>query len=253
MAWYSAPSLRALRREADALAPGRSKISDGTIGDAAHSARTSDHNPKPDGRGGQVVDAVDITHDPGAGMDIHTCLRDIAARGDERVKYLISDGEIWNPPSTAWATYRRLRAEGHSRLRAAAMALPGWRRYSGSNSHHKHGHVSVKATDAARNDTSPWFVPRTPQEAHVLVPDIVDTTLVPGATPDALGRFPFWAVKADGSVLAFNGAPFLGPHESLGTSAVIGIHARTDRPGYVLVTNDADQHSGAATYAFPTS
>ncbi len=94
--------------------------------------------------------------------------------------------------------------------------------------------------------------PTTPEEAHVLVPGIVSTTLVPGATPDALGRFPFWAVKADGSVLAFNGAPFFGPHAPLGTSAVIAIHARSDRTGYVLVTNDADASAGASTYAFPS-
>lgn len=45
MPWYLAPSLAQLRAEVNARWPKRSKASDGTIGDRAHSARTSDHNP----------------------------------------------------------------------------------------------------------------------------------------------------------------------------------------------------------------
>ena len=157
MAWYLAPSLVALRSEANTVAPNRSKASDGTIGDPAHASRTSDHNPKPDGRGGMVVDALDLTHDPGAGFDVHARLRTVAKVGDERVKYLISAGQIWNPTSTAWATYRRLRDEGHSRLEAARMTLPGWRTYTGANPHDRHGHISVKATATARGEVSSWF------------------------------------------------------------------------------------------------
>jgi hypothetical protein len=132
---------------------------------------------------------------------------------------------------------------------ASTWGLRWGANYAGSRKDAMHFEFVGAPGDVARYPLRP----RTPQEAHVLVPGIVATTLVPGATPDALGRFPFWAVKADGSVLAFNGAPFFGPHRPLGTSAVIGIHARTDRTGYVLVTNDADDASGAATYAFPAS
>jgi|HigsolmetaAR201D_1030396.scaffolds.fasta_scaffold15936_2 hypothetical protein len=45
MAWRLARSLEQLRRQIDAAYPGRSKASDGTIGDVAHSQRNSDHNP----------------------------------------------------------------------------------------------------------------------------------------------------------------------------------------------------------------
>ena len=61
MAWRLARSLETLRAQINALSPNRSKASDGTIGDAAHSARTSDHNPD----GGGVVRALDLTHDVG--------------------------------------------------------------------------------------------------------------------------------------------------------------------------------------------
>ena len=157
MTWYLAPSLTALRSQVNARWPHRSKVSDGTIGNAEHAARPSDHNPKPDGEGGSVVDAMDLTHDPAVGADMHAWARQTAARPDERVKYLISNRAIWNPSTTAWATYRRLRAEGHSRTAAARMALPGWRAYTGDNPHTRHVHVSVRPS--GRVDTSSWFDP----------------------------------------------------------------------------------------------
>jgi len=150
---FSPPSLIALLAEADRRAPRRRKASDGWLGDAAHRKRKSDHNPLPDG----AVLARDLTHDPDAGLDAHGWARDVAARGDERVSYLISDGQIWNPTSQAWATYQRLRAEGATRRSAAKAALPGWRRYTGANLHRTHAHLSIKPTKAARNDMSPWW------------------------------------------------------------------------------------------------
>ena len=49
--------------------PGRDDQNDGTIGDAAHQTRESDHNPhvRQDGMG--IVTALDITHDPAEGFD----------------------------------------------------------------------------------------------------------------------------------------------------------------------------------------
>lgn len=126
--WRLAPSLIALETDADLLAPRRSRASDGSIGDAAHAARKSDHNVS-----GGWVHALDLTHDPAGGFDAHTWARRIAERRDPRVKYLISQRRIWMPGT-------------------------GWSAYGGENPHDKHAHISVLHTDAARNDLSPWLV-----------------------------------------------------------------------------------------------
>ena len=67
MAWYVARSLDQLLAEINASAPNRNKASDGSIGDADHSSRESDHNPCDDH---DCVCARDFTHDPGHGFEI---------------------------------------------------------------------------------------------------------------------------------------------------------------------------------------
>lgn len=144
--WTLAPSLDAARSEADRLAPRRSRRSDGTIGDAAHSASVSDHNPTAAG----WVNALDLTHDPAGGFNAHGWADVISLRNDPRVKYLISAGRIWNP---------------------TRGDRPGaWRPYTGSNRHDSHLHISIRDTPAARNDRGPWFL--TPE----VTPPMVDTT-----------------------------------------------------------------------------
>lgn len=85
MSWTLAPALGKLLAEVDALWPGRDRSSDGTIGDEAHMAGVSEHNP--DSRG--VVRAVDITE---RGVDIQRILN--ACIGDPRVHYVIYHGRI---------------------------------------------------------------------------------------------------------------------------------------------------------------
>ena len=48
---------RTLREQIDDAYPDRSRVSDGWLGDARHSARTSDHNPDAEG----WVRAIDIS------------------------------------------------------------------------------------------------------------------------------------------------------------------------------------------------
>jgi hypothetical protein len=134
MSYYLAPSLVALRDEVNARWPGRSKASDGWIGDTSHSARKSDHNP--DWDAGGVVRAIDVTK---AGIDMGAFLA--AVIGDPRVWYVIHDGHIYS------RTY-------------------GWerRRYTGANKHTIHAHVSIRHGRAYETDTSRWLAAETPKD-----------------------------------------------------------------------------------------
>ena len=138
--WRVAKSLLALRRQVDAKAPRRSKASDGTIGDAAHATRSSDHNPwVRDGAMG-VVTAMDITHDPANGCDAGALAESIRASRDARVKYI-----IWN---------RRIASSSV----IGGVAAWTWRPYSGSNPHSKHVHISVQPEKAAFDSEAAWAV-----------------------------------------------------------------------------------------------
>lgn len=109
-----AASLVNLRAEINARWPKRDKRSDGWIGDAAHAARVSDHNP--DSRG--IVHAIDVDKD---GIDpifvISRCLRD-----NWPTKYVIFNRKIWTPAND-WRS----------------------KTYTGSNPHTGHIHISIKS------------------------------------------------------------------------------------------------------------
>jgi beta-lactamase superfamily II metal-dependent hydrolase len=138
--WRVAKSLLMLRDQVNRRAPRRNKASDGTIGDAAHCQRTSDHNPwVRDGSIG-VVTALDLTHDVSGGCDANTIAEAIRASRDTRVKYV-----IWN---------RRI---------ANSAAIGGsqpwqWRPYGGSNPHTKHVHISVKPDKASYDSKVSWAI-----------------------------------------------------------------------------------------------
>ena len=117
MAWRLARSLEVLREQINTLAPKRSKLADGTIGDEKHSSRTSDHNPNPQG----VVCALDITHDPAKGVDSELIADALRASHDHRIKYIISNRKIASSTTHPWQ----------------------WRPYTGKNPHNHHFHISV--------------------------------------------------------------------------------------------------------------
>lgn len=111
-----ANSLNRLRDQVNAKYPNRSKASDGWIGDAAHASSASDHNPNAAG----VVCALDLTHDPANGLDVHALADQLHKNRHTDLKYIISNSRIcgeW----TGWA----------------------WQPYFGSNPHNKHAHFSV--------------------------------------------------------------------------------------------------------------
>lgn len=93
--WRLAKSLSTLRSQVNAAYPNRSKVSDGTIGDAAHQATASDHNPNRNG----VVCALDLTHDPAGGFDAHALAEHLRLNRHPNLRYIISNARIagyWN-------------------------------------------------------------------------------------------------------------------------------------------------------------
>jgi len=109
-----------LRSEINAKYPKRDKRSDGWIGDTAHNARKSDHNPDKQG----WVRAIDIDSDLVKSSSKESWLlaeqiKTIALKGDKRISYVIHQHRIASPRQN-WA----------------------WRVYKGSNPHVSHIHIS---------------------------------------------------------------------------------------------------------------
>jgi len=118
------PAATAVLRQATAIAPLRMKASDGLLPSQAHIHQ----NPNSDHNTGL---AVDLTHDPKHGIDCVDIFEKL--KEDKRVEYLIFKGKIWSK----------------------ARAKEGNRKYTGSNQHNKHLHISIKEEHST--DTSPWF------------------------------------------------------------------------------------------------
>ena len=128
-AWRLCRGLVRLRAEINHEYPGRSIISDGSIGDASHSSRLSDHNPDKLG----VVYAIDVTQDdpfktPTPNDDVAEALAEWLRKSrDPRIKYVIWRGRMFSSYST--------------RTRKAWE----WGEYHGPNGHFHHVHISLNA------------------------------------------------------------------------------------------------------------
>lgn len=142
MGWREARSLKVLWHEINDAFPGRDRRSDGSIGDAKHSARweSSDHNPwVEDDRGQGVVRARDFDEDGILAERIVQFILRLARAGAHPAlgpgAYLIYEGRIWS----------------HAR---------GWveRKYSGSNAHLRHFHISVARAQAGFDSVTRWGV-----------------------------------------------------------------------------------------------
>jgi hypothetical protein len=123
-----------LREQADDAYPDRKRDSDGTIGDARHQTRKSDHNPDPDSG---YVRALDLDADFDKSSSTAAYIADqirIAARTDKRIAYVIFNKKI-----------------------ASARSLWRWRKYTGVNPHTKHIHISF--TKAGDTDSKFFNIP----------------------------------------------------------------------------------------------
>ena len=135
MDWRNCAASLALIAEVNTKWPNRDKTSDGTIGDAAHASRSSDHNPFIVVRGTGVVRARDIDVD---GIDagwLAEWLRKRAAAGDPRLSgggYVIFNRRITRPD---WG---------------------GWRIYTGTNPHTHHLHLSFSLDVSGFDSDARW-------------------------------------------------------------------------------------------------
>ena len=134
MEWRLAESLVVLRDQIDALAPNRSRASDGTVGDLSHQERPSRHNPNDAG----VVCALDVTDDPAGGCAIHEIADQVRSNPHPDLAYVISHSRVAGR-STGW----------------------NWHVYTGANPHDKHAHFGVGTGPEDEptppyDDTEPW-------------------------------------------------------------------------------------------------
>lgn len=127
--WRLAKSLKVLLMQINSHYQERSKKSDGTIGDDAHSKRHSDHNPN----AANVVCAIDVTHDPKSGLDARVLADTLRRNADPRLNYVISNREI-------------------------AKSGEQWKPYNGTNPHEKHCHISVSQDAKTYDSEDPWRI-----------------------------------------------------------------------------------------------
>lgn len=136
--WKLAPCLSELFAEFDRIAPSRDHASDGSIGDAAHQAEDSDHNPDKNG----FVCAIDVDNDLHASFSMEDVIQYFVSECKKsndvgkdrgRLNYFIYNRRIW-------------RADG------------GWKQeaYTGASAHTEHAHFSCEHDLTYVNDSHPW-------------------------------------------------------------------------------------------------
>lgn len=140
--WVLTKGLQHLRNEVDYAFPDRSKASDGTIGDAAHMAETSGHNPDDtpgskaeynDHDGIPEVRAWDCTSAFGDGVDAQDVVDHLRALPglSSVIRYMIYNRKIYE-------------------------ASNGWKpaAYTGPSAHTEHIHFSGARSQAADNNNT---------------------------------------------------------------------------------------------------
>ena len=166
--WRNCRASVALINEINALWPNRDRSSDGSIGDAAHATRQSDHNPWVVVDGIGVVRARDIDKDGIPAADIAEYLRQLGARRDPRLYpngYVIFNRRITSPDFGSWRTY------------------------TGSNPHTSHIHVSFSTSKSGFDSDAPWglverFRPQPPPPPRPRPPEDDDMPVIVKCKPD---------------------------------------------------------------------
>lgn len=144
--WDLTDGLQNLRAQVNAALPGRDKTSDGTIGDAAHQAGTSSHNPddSPGNKGKPEWNGDLDANAEVRAWDMDTDLRAAPATAQQVVDHIRKLPKV--------DTVLRYMIYNHKIYRAAN----GWKAetYDGPSPHTEHIHFTGQFTQAADNNTS---------------------------------------------------------------------------------------------------
>ena len=138
--WKLAPSLVQLRKEIKGRWPTRQRSLDGSIGDAAHRARVSEHNPDSNG----IVRAIDIDVRSNGkySKEIANAILDAVIK-DPRIHYVVHNRKIYS------------RTYGWVKRNFGGIAHENWIHVSLRNNSSNSATPSELAQSA--NDTSKWF------------------------------------------------------------------------------------------------
>ena len=199
VAWKPVAAIPVLFHQINERWPTRDKSTDGTIGDAAHAARVSDHNPDAHG----WVHAMDIDKD----LDTH----------DANAAEKLADELL---------AYARTRQPGSNRLknivyrdRVASGTYPNefWVWRPGNYAHFDHIHISF--TDGTELDARPFPLPIFGTVAppvvvppiHNVVPTVPGEDMLAIVTLDA--KTSYWLISSGKtiSVPQATGLSFTGP------------------------------------------
>lgn len=156
--WYLNRALTGFRNAVNAAYPNRDKGSDGTIGDPAHAARSSDHNRDSDGS----VDAWDMDVDLRSGND---------AAAIAELKRVFQA----HPSSSYWIHNDQI-----------SFRDEGWRprsyAYAGANRNQHRHHVHWNTRGSHEGSTAPWIL----KEEDMAIGDDIYHLLHDGRRPETL-------------------------------------------------------------------
>jgi hypothetical protein len=143
--WRLAPTLVVLRNEINKAYPLRDKTSDGSLGNASHSSRLSDHNP--DSR--RVVCAIDVDEDlKGSANKVYPRFNSGQPAKAALVDRLLTLAKAGKLPQLRYVIYERKIYQARNGFAARA--------YTGPNAHDHHVHVSVYHEPRHADRKAPW-------------------------------------------------------------------------------------------------
>jgi hypothetical protein len=181
--WVLTKGLQHLRNEVNYTFPNRSKASDGTIGDLAHMAETSGHNPDDtagskaeynDHDGIPEVRAWDCTSDFGDGVDAQDVVDHLRSlRGlSSVIRYMIYNRKMY-------------------------QASNGWKAeaYTGPSAHTEHIHFSGARTQASdNNNTFDYRLEEIPVALNA-----ADKSWIAGQIDETVGKYFAKSKQSDGT------------------------------------------------------